>query len=92
VVVVQRPRAPEGLRRIQETYFSLNDQPLTLALAARAPGNSNFEVANHDWELARDLGIRISVQVGIVSASRYLLENEAINGINLVVDAGWMCM
>ena len=38
---------------------------LTLALAARAPGNSNFEVAKHDWELARDLGIRISVHVGM---------------------------
>ena len=38
---------------------------MTLALAARAPGNSNFEVAKHDWELARDLGIRISVHVGM---------------------------
>ena len=30
--------------------------------------------------------------VEIVSASRFLLENEAINGINLVVDGGWTCM
>ena len=28
----------------------------------------------------------------VVGASRFLLENEAINGINLVVDGGWMCM
>ena len=56
---------PEDIRRIRETYFSSDDQLLTLALAARAPGNSNFEVATHDWELARELGIRISVHVGM---------------------------
>ena len=38
---------------------------VTLALAARAPGNSNFEVAAHDWALARELGIRITVHVGM---------------------------
>jgi cytosine/adenosine deaminase-related metal-dependent hydrolase len=56
---------PEDIRRIRETYFSSDDGLVTLALAARAPGNSNFEVAKHDWELARDLGIRISVHVGM---------------------------
>src|SRR5436309_431428 len=56
---------PEDIRRIRETYFSSDDGLVTLALAARAPGNSNFEVARHDWALARDLGIRISVHVGM---------------------------
>ena len=28
----------------------------------------------------------------VVNASRFLLENEAINGINLTVDGGWVCM
>src|SRR5438093_866166 len=56
---------PEDIRRIRDTYFSSDDGLVTLALAARAPGNSNFEVAKHDWELARDLGIRISVHVGM---------------------------
>ena len=28
----------------------------------------------------------------VVGASRFLLENRAINGINLEVDGGWMCM
>src|SRR5919205_2557341 len=56
---------PEDIRPIRETYFSSDDGLITLALAARAPGNSNFEVAKHDWELARDLGIRISVHVGM---------------------------
>jgi cytosine/adenosine deaminase-related metal-dependent hydrolase len=56
---------PEDIRRIRDTYFSSDDGLIRLALAARAPGNSNFEVAKHDWELARDLGIRISVHVGM---------------------------
>jgi 5-methylthioadenosine/S-adenosylhomocysteine deaminase len=56
---------PEDIRRIRDSYFSSDDQLLTLALAARAPGNSNFEVAQHDWALARELGIRISVHVGM---------------------------
>jgi 5-methylthioadenosine/S-adenosylhomocysteine deaminase len=56
---------PDDIRRIRDTYFSSDDGLITLALAARAPGNSNFEVARHDWELARDLGIRISVHVGM---------------------------
>jgi 5-methylthioadenosine/S-adenosylhomocysteine deaminase len=56
---------PEDIRRVAETYFSSDGGLLTLALAARAPGNSNFEVATHDWNLARELGIRISVHVGM---------------------------
>jgi hypothetical protein len=28
----------------------------------------------------------------IVDACRFLLENQAINGITLAVDGGWMCM
>ena len=35
---------------------------------------------------------RLVTMAEVVSASRFLLENEAINGINLVVDGGWMCM
>jgi NAD(P)-dependent dehydrogenase (short-subunit alcohol dehydrogenase family) len=35
---------------------------------------------------------RLVTMEEVVGASRFLLENEAINGINLVVDGGWMCM
>ncbi len=35
---------------------------------------------------------RLVTMAEVVSASRFLLENEAINGINLVVDGGWTCM
>ena len=56
---------PEDIRRIRKTYFQSDDQLLSLAMAARAPGNTTPEVATHDWKLARDLGIRISVHVGM---------------------------
>jgi 5-methylthioadenosine/S-adenosylhomocysteine deaminase len=56
---------PEDVRRLRERYFSSEDQLLTLALATRAPGNVTPEVALHDWALARDIGARISVHVGM---------------------------
>ena len=28
----------------------------------------------------------------VVEASRFLLENAAVNGLNLPVDGGWLCM
>jgi cytosine/adenosine deaminase-related metal-dependent hydrolase len=56
---------PEDVRRLRDRYFSSEDQLLTLALAARAPGNTTPEVAAHDWKLARDIGARISVHVGM---------------------------
>ena len=35
---------------------------------------------------------RLVTMAETVSASRFLFENEAINGINLVVDGGWTCV
>ncbi|HXH97682.1 MAG TPA: amidohydrolase family protein [Gaiellaceae bacterium] len=56
---------PADIRRIRDTYFSSDDGLLTLAMAARQPGNSNYDVAKADWALARELGIPISVHVGM---------------------------
>jgi cytosine/adenosine deaminase-related metal-dependent hydrolase len=75
---------PEDIRRIRETYFSSNDGLITLALAARAPGNSNFEVAKHDWELARDLGIRISVHVGMRLTGIHVTHVKNISDLGLL--------
>ena len=35
---------------------------------------------------------RLITMAEVVDASRFLLENRAINGVNLVVDGGWMCL
>jgi NAD(P)-dependent dehydrogenase (short-subunit alcohol dehydrogenase family) len=34
---------------------------------------------------------RLVTMAEVVGASRFLLENEAVNGINLAVDGGWLC-
>jgi NAD(P)-dependent dehydrogenase (short-subunit alcohol dehydrogenase family) len=34
---------------------------------------------------------RLVTMAEVVGACRFLLENQAINGINLSVDGGWMC-
>ena len=35
---------------------------------------------------------RLVTMAEVLGASRFLLENQAMNGVNLVVDGGWMCM
>ncbi len=35
---------------------------------------------------------RLVTMAEVVDASRFLLENQAINGVNLAVDGGWLCM
>ena len=35
---------------------------------------------------------RLVTMAEVIDASRFLLENGAINGINLAVDGGWLCM
>jgi NAD(P)-dependent dehydrogenase (short-subunit alcohol dehydrogenase family) len=35
---------------------------------------------------------RLVTMEEVVGASRFLLENGAVNGINLAVDGGWLCM
>jgi len=35
---------------------------------------------------------RLVTMAEVVNAARFLLENQAMNGINLKVDGGWMCM
>jgi NAD(P)-dependent dehydrogenase (short-subunit alcohol dehydrogenase family) len=35
---------------------------------------------------------RLVTMAEVVDASRFLLENQALNGINLPVDGGWLCM
>jgi cytosine/adenosine deaminase-related metal-dependent hydrolase len=56
-------RHPSDVRRIRAEYFSSEDQLLTLGLAVRQPSVVGEGVARDDWQLARDLGARITVHV-----------------------------
>ena len=75
---------PEDIRRLRDRYFSSEDQLLTLALAARAPGNTTPEVATHDWNLARDIGARISVHVGMRLTNVHVEHVTNLNDLGLM--------
>jgi cytosine/adenosine deaminase-related metal-dependent hydrolase len=59
------PTQADTLRRLASAHFAGADQLLTLALAPPGPEFASLESVRADWELARELGIRISVHVGV---------------------------
>jgi cytosine/adenosine deaminase-related metal-dependent hydrolase len=56
---------PEDVRRIRERYFSADTGLLTMGLATRGTGFCVDEVVTAEWQLARDLGIPITVHVAM---------------------------
>ena len=56
---------PDDVRRVRDTYFSSDDGLLTMALATRGPGFCQDDVVRAEWRTARDLGIPITVHVGM---------------------------
>jgi 5-methylthioadenosine/S-adenosylhomocysteine deaminase len=58
-------KTPDDVRRVRETYFSSEDGLITMALATRGPGFCQPDVVKHDWALARELGLPITVHVGM---------------------------
>lgn len=65
---------PEDIRRLRKQYFSSDDQLLTLALAAVAPGGPGGpeDKVAALWATARDVGARISVHVGTLGKAGFL--------------------
>ena len=55
---------PEDARRIREQYFSDNTGLVTMAMALRGPQFTTPEVNRHDFALAQDLDLRVTVHVG----------------------------
>ena len=55
----------DNARRVREQYFNSDDGRITMALATRGPGFCQPEVVREDWELAKDLGINITVHVAM---------------------------
>ncbi|BEL05834.1 amidohydrolase family protein [Actinoplanes sichuanensis] len=58
-------RHPDDARRVATRYFNSTDQLLTLALAIRGPEMATIAATADDLALARDLGVRASMHVGI---------------------------
>jgi 5-methylthioadenosine/S-adenosylhomocysteine deaminase len=55
----------DDARRIRQQYFNSDDGRITMALATRGTGFCKPDVVRHDWELAKELGLRITVHVGM---------------------------
>src|SRR5918995_1069449 len=55
----------DDVRRIRNTYSSSDDGLLTMGLATRGPGFCVEDVVRSEWELARDLGIPVTVHVAM---------------------------
>jgi cytosine/adenosine deaminase-related metal-dependent hydrolase len=55
----------DDVRRIRDTYFSSDDGLITMALATRGPGFCIDDVVRAEWNMARELGIPITVHVGM---------------------------
>jgi cytosine/adenosine deaminase-related metal-dependent hydrolase len=52
-------------RRIRQQYFSSDDGRMTMALATRGPNFCKPDVVRHDWELAKELDLDITVHVAM---------------------------
>jgi cytosine/adenosine deaminase-related metal-dependent hydrolase len=72
---------PEDIRRLRTQYFASEDQLITLALAPRGPCWTTMEVVRHDWALAREVGVPITVHVGVA-------ENGFAGGIRQMYEEG----
>ncbi len=55
---------PEDARRIRDRYFSSDEGRVTMAMALRGPEVATREVTVTDYELARDLDLRITIHIG----------------------------
>ena len=52
-------------RRIRRQYFSSDEGKVTMGLATRGTGFCKPDVVRTEWELAKELGINITVHVGM---------------------------
>ena len=62
------------------------------AIVGDSPQWRNMPKARFDALVARTPIARLVTMAEVVDASRFLLENRAINGINLPIDGGWLCV
>jgi 5-methylthioadenosine/S-adenosylhomocysteine deaminase len=52
-------------RRIRKQYFNSDDGRITMGLSTRGPGFCQPDVVRFEWELAKELGINITVHVAM---------------------------
>jgi 5-methylthioadenosine/S-adenosylhomocysteine deaminase len=58
---------PADIRRLRENVLASDDALVTLAMAARGPEFTTIETVEHDVRLARELGLRVTIHIGLGS-------------------------
>jgi 5-methylthioadenosine/S-adenosylhomocysteine deaminase len=74
----------DDVRRVRDTYFSSDDNLITMALATRGPGFCKEEVVRAEWALARELAIPITVHVGMGRLAGRFGMISMLNGMGLL--------
>jgi NAD(P)-dependent dehydrogenase (short-subunit alcohol dehydrogenase family) len=62
------------------------------AIVGDSPQWRDMPAERYDALVQRTPTGRLVTMAEVVDASRFLLENGAVNGLNLAVDGGWLCM
>ncbi len=75
--------APDA-RRIRKQYFNSDDGRITMALATRGPNFCKPDVVRHDWELAKELGLNITVHVAMDRFGYTKMQVTALRDMDLL--------
>ena len=75
---------PEA-RRIRAQYFSSDDGRITMALATRGPNFCKPEVVRHDWALAKELDLNITVHVAMDRFGYTKMQVVALRDMDLLL-------
>ncbi|MEO8437662.1 MAG: amidohydrolase family protein [Chloroflexota bacterium] len=71
-------------RRLRKQYFASDDDLITMSLATRGPGFCKPDVVRHDWELAKELDILITVHVAMDRFGYTKLQVKALKEMDLL--------
>lgn len=74
----------DDVRRVRDTYFSSSDGLLTMAVATRGPGFCVDDVVRAEWEMARDLGLPLTVHVGMGRLAGRFGMIKMLNAMNML--------
>jgi 5-methylthioadenosine/S-adenosylhomocysteine deaminase len=74
----------DDVRRVRDTYFSSADGLLTMAVATRGPGFCVDDVVRAEWEMARELGLPITVHVAMGRLAGRFGMIKMLNAMNML--------
>ncbi|MGC5567705.1 amidohydrolase family protein [Streptomyces sp. FR-108] len=74
----------DDVRRVRERHFSSDEGLLTMGLATRGPGFCINDVVEAEWRLARELGIPLTVHVGMGRLAGRFGMVEQLHGLGLL--------